>query len=104
MSRRIDILVAEHVMGYTGLELLSENVPSYSTDSGSAHLVLEKICKTGDYRALVEFGKDYTEVTLLNKKGKLTEHTELWNTFPLAVCILALNFENVDWTEGDLVS
>jgi len=96
MKRKIDELVAEHVMGLKELELLSEFLPHYSTNMNDAWKVAEKIhAKTG--RLMITKVSD----------GYLCEmewnsHYGLSASAPMVICITALKAVGIEIEEGSV--
>lgn len=125
MSRELDALVAEHVMGLrpfleesiakalrvtaktiqqrTMLELMtSMEVPEYSTDIAAAWAVVEKLREDYDRVFITAHGLGDTEVLVEveldhNKGGVPADYWEATApTMPEAVCLAALELKGVE--------
>jgi hypothetical protein len=105
MSREIDCLVAENVMGWKlktmeHCEAWIDNQNGWvlkqmwkpSTNIQDAWLVLEKICKDNDWRCIMDVnGKNYTEVSFKSQMGGWRDGFSEKETAPLAICSAALD-------------
>jgi hypothetical protein len=113
MSRKMDALIAEHVMGWqfyrdiTGTYTTNPNtgnletVPHYSTDIAAAMEVVEKIRAEGFVN--IEAGYSAFDVTMKDFSKGVDDIKVVWGIqpkLPMAICLAALKLRGV---EHDLI-
>ena len=104
MSREIDRLVAENVMGWKlkkmeNCEAWIDNQNEWilkqmwkpSTNIQDAWIALDKVCEQHNWRAIIDRNQTYTEVKFKNQMGACSQFLGVGETPMLAICFVALD-------------